>query len=113
MTHFSVSCGALRCAAVAFCLVHAGLPVAQTSISPMVVTALRAEQPLTDLLADVSLIGAEEIARAGPGGLVALLQRQPGVEIVTNGGPGSTSGVFLRGANSAQTAGFARVAKVS
>ena len=69
----------------------------------MVVTALRAEQPLNDLLADVTLIGPEEIARAGPGGLVALLQRQPGVEIVTNGGAGSTSGVFLRGANTGQT----------
>ena len=32
-----------------------------------------------------------------------LLQRQPGVEIVQNGGPGATSGVFLRGANAAQT----------
>src|SRR5204863_5916836 len=77
--------------------------VAQTNIPSIVVTALRAEQPLTDLLADVTLIGPEEIARAGPGGLAALLQRQPGVEIVTNGGPGSTSGVFLRGANTGQT----------
>jgi vitamin B12 transporter len=32
-----------------------------------------------------------------------LLQRQPGVQIVTNGGPGSTTGVFLRGANAGQT----------
>ena len=104
MTQFLLSCrGALRCAAVAFFLVHAGLAVAQTGIPPMIVTASRAEQPLTDLLADVTVIGAEEIARAGAGGLAALLQRQPGVEIVTNGGPGSTSGVFLRGANTAQT----------
>ncbi|MDQ6916319.1 MAG: TonB-dependent receptor [Pseudomonadota bacterium] len=69
----------------------------------MFVTASRAEQRLTDLLADVTVIGAEEIARAGIGGLAALLQRQSGVEIVSNGGPGSTSGVFLRGANTAQT----------
>ncbi|MDQ6924053.1 MAG: TonB-dependent receptor [Pseudomonadota bacterium] len=105
MIHFSVSYrGALPCAAVAFlCTVHSGLPVAQTSIPPVIVTALRAEQPLTDLLADVTVIGPEEIARAGLGGLTALLQRQPGVEIVSNGGPGSTSGVFLRGANTAQT----------
>ena len=104
MTHFFMSCrGALRCVAVASCLVHAGISVAQTSIPPVIVTALRAEQPLTDLLADVTVIGPEEIARAGAGGLAALLQRQPGVEIVTNGGPGSTSGVFLRGANTGQT----------
>ena len=105
MIQFSVSSrGALPCAAIAFlCTVHSGLAVAQTSIPPVIVTASRAEQPLTDLLADVTVIGPEEIARAGAGGLAALLQRQPGVEIVSNGGPGSTSGVFLRGANTAQT----------
>ena len=104
MTHFFMSCRrALGCAAVAFCLVHVGLSAAETGIPPVFVTALRTEQPLTDLLADVTVIGPEEIARAGAGGLVALLQRQPGVEIVTNGGPGSTSGVFMRGANTGQT----------
>ena len=104
MTHVFVSRrGALRRTAAVFFLVAGALSIAQTSIPPVIVTALRAEQPLTDLLADVTLIGPEEIARAGAGGLAALLQRQPGVEIVTNGGPGSTSGVFLRGANTAQT----------
>ena len=59
--------------------------------------------PLPELLADVTVIGADEIARAGAGTLTDLLQRQPGVEIVRNGGPGAVSGVFLRGANTAQT----------
>jgi vitamin B12 transporter len=104
MTHFLVSCrGALCCVALASCLVQTGYALAQTSVPPLFVTASRSEQPLTDLLADVTLIGPEEIARAGPGGLTALLQRQPGIEVVTNGGPGSTSGVFMRGANTAQT----------
>lgn len=73
------------------------------TVPPLVVTASRSALPLTDSLADVTVISADEIARAGAGGLAALLQRQPGVEIVTNGGPGSTSGVFLRGANTGQT----------
>ena len=105
MTHLFMShCrGALRCFASAFCFAHAGYALAQTSVPPLFVTASRSGQPLTDLLADVTLIGPEEIARAGPGGLTALLQRQPGIELVTNGGPGSTSGVFMRGANTAQT----------
>jgi len=105
MTHFVLShCrGALRCVALASCLVHAGYALAQTSVPPLFVTASRSGQPLTDLLADVTLIGPEEIARAGPGGLTGLLQRQPGIEVVTNGGPGSASGVFMRGANTAQT----------
>ncbi len=72
-------------------------------LAPVAVTATRGLQPVTDLLADVTVIGREEIARAGVGGLAELLQRQPGTEIVRNGGPGSVSGVLLRGANRGQT----------
>ena len=62
----------------------------------------RTPQPIAELLADVTVIGADEIARSGAQSLTELLQRQPGVEITMNGGPGSTSGVFLRGANPAR-----------
>ena len=104
MTHLVSSCrGAVCCAASAFSLVLSAQAISQTSIAPLFVTASREAQPLTDLLADVTWIGPEEIARAAPDGLAALLQRQPGIEVVANGGPGSTSGVFMRGANTAQT----------
>jgi vitamin B12 transporter len=79
-----------------------GVPV-PTKLEPVAVTAARDAQPLADVLADVTVIGPEEIARAGAQSLTELLQRQPGVEIVQNGGPGSVSGVFLRGANRGQT----------
>jgi vitamin B12 transporter len=72
-------------------------------LDPVFVTASRTPQPLLDLVADVTVIDADEIARSGADGIVALLARQPGVEIARNGGPGSTSGVFLRGANTTQT----------
>ena len=72
-------------------------------LDPIVVTASRSPQRLSTLLADVTVIGPEEIARAGQSGLAELLARQPGVEIATNGGPATTSAVFLRGANNAQT----------
>jgi len=90
---------------VLFVLFNAGaqpLP-APAVLDPIVVTAARAPQRLIDLVADVTVIDADEIARGGVQGIVALLQRQPGVEIVQNGGPGATAGVFLRGANAAQT----------
>jgi len=74
-----------------------------TVLDPIVVTASRSPQRLLDLVADVTVLDADDIARGGAQGLVALLQRQPGVEITQNGGPGSTAGVFLRGANAAQT----------
>ena len=72
-------------------------------LEPVVITAARAAQPIGEALADVTVIGADEIARSGVQSLAALLQRQPGVEIVQNGGPGSVSGALLRGANRGQT----------
>ena len=82
---------------------HAQPAPPPTAIDPVLVTATRSPQVLTELIADVTYIGPDEITRAGAQSLAELLQRQPGVQIVTNGGPGSTTGVFLRGANSNQT----------
>jgi vitamin B12 transporter len=80
------------------------VPSAQaTRLDPVAVTATRSAQPIADVLADITVIGADEIARSGVQSLAELVQRQPGVEIVQNGGPGSVSGIFLRGANRGQT----------
>ena len=73
------------------------------TLDPIVVTATRGPQRLTDLTADVTVIGHDEIARAGPQSLAELLQRQPGIQISMNGGAGSTSAIFLRGTNGNQT----------
>jgi len=78
-------------------------PPQEATLPPVAVTATRQAQPIADLLADLTVIGPAEIARAGVQSLAELLQRQPGVEIVQNGGPGAVSGVFLRGANRGQT----------
>ncbi|HVF63515.1 MAG TPA: TonB-dependent receptor plug domain-containing protein, partial [Casimicrobiaceae bacterium] len=67
------------------------------------VTAARSAQPLAQIVADVTVIDAEEIARSGAQSLADLLQRQAGIEIVRNGGPATTSGIFIRGANRNQT----------
>jgi vitamin B12 transporter len=79
------------------------IPTGTAVLEPVVVTAARGPQPAEDLVADVTVIGADEIAQSGMDSLVSLLQRQPGVEIDRNGGPGATSGIFLRGANATQT----------
>jgi vitamin B12 transporter len=78
-------------------------PPKSAVLDPVVVTAARTSQPITDVLADVTVIGADEILRSGVQSLAELLQRQPGVEIVQNGGPGSVSGALIRGANRGQT----------
>jgi outer membrane cobalamin receptor len=69
-----------------------------------VVTATRTEQPLSDLVADVSIVDRETIERSGATGLADVLARLPGVEMSRNGGPGHATSLFLRGAESRFTA---------
>ena len=72
-------------------------------LDPVVVTATRTAVSIESIVADVTLIDRAEIERAGPQSLAQLLQRQPGVEITSTGGPASTTSVFLRGANRGHT----------
>lgn len=80
----------------------------QTPVTPQlketVVTATRTAQPLSDLVADVTIIDREVIERSGVTGLADVLARVPGIEISRNGGLGATTSVFLRGAESRFTA---------
>lgn len=72
-------------------------------LDDVVVTATRAPQSLDAVLGDVSVITAEQIRQAGQSTLVELLQTQPGVEIVRNGGLGANADIFLRGADKTHT----------
>ncbi len=74
------------------------------SLSETVVTATRTAQPLSDLVADVSIVDRDSIERSGATGLGDLLARLPGVEMSRNGGPGTTTSLFLRGAETRFTA---------
>lgn len=74
------------------------------SLPETVVTATRSEQPLTDVLADVTLIDEAQIRRSGAVNIADLLQRQPGLQLSRNGGPGSATSVYLRGAENRFTA---------
>jgi vitamin B12 transporter len=102
---------ALALAAMVTCAAQAqegGVLVAQNlrapSLNEVVITATRTEQPLTDIVADVSIVDRETIDTAGATGLVDLLARLPGVEITRNGGVGNSSNVFMRGAEGRFTA---------
>jgi len=63
----------------------------------VVVTANRTPQPLSSVLADISVVERDEIERAGVTGIADLLARLPGIEISRNGGPGAATNVFMRG----------------
>ncbi len=67
-------------------------------------TATRTAQPLADLVADVTVVDRETIERSGATGLADVLARLPGIEMVRNGGPGASTSLYLRGAETRFTA---------
>ena len=72
-------------------------------LDEIVVTAARTRQPINQTLLSTTVITAQDIANGGQSTLLGVLQRLGGVEIGANGGAGQPSGVFIRGASSAQT----------
>jgi vitamin B12 transporter len=98
----------LRLSAVAAALpfVFSQSSVFATTLDPVIVSATRVEQQLSDVLPSASVITREEIERAQAPTLIDLLQGQPGIEIGRNGGPGMRSSIFLRGQASTSVAVF-------
>jgi vitamin B12 transporter len=75
-------------------------------MNEIVVTATRMPQPLTDLVADITIIDRATIQLSGATGLADVLARVPGIQISRSGNVGSPTSVFLRGAESRYTAVF-------
>jgi vitamin B12 transporter len=95
-----------RLLALPLALAAAFPSVAQIQMPPVIVTATRIAQPITDVVADVTLIDRAAIERSGAGGLVDLLARSPGIAMARNGGPGTSTSLYIRGAESRFTAVF-------
>jgi vitamin B12 transporter len=96
-----------RCALVLATPLFAPLAAsAQFTVAPqtVVVTANRFAQPLASVLADVSVVDRAAIDASGAVDIADLLARLPGIEFTRNGGPGGTTGVFIRGNESRHTA---------
>lgn len=74
-----------------------------TEINPVIVTAIRLPQPLSEVLADVSIIDRETLQNAGLQSLGDVLANLPGIQLVTNGSYRSSTTVSLRGASASQT----------
>lgn len=82
------------------------------SLPPTVVTATRVEQPLTDVLADVTIIDEEQIRNSGAVTAADLLERQPGLTMSRNGGPGTQTSMYIRGAENRFTAVYVNGVRV-
>jgi vitamin B12 transporter len=69
-------------------------------VNPVVVSATRMEQPLSEVLSSISVITRQEIEKSQAASLADLIQGEAGIEFGRTGGPGSTTSFFLRGQNS-------------
>ncbi|MES2876898.1 MAG: TonB-dependent receptor [Pseudomonadota bacterium] len=97
-----ISCA--RLAVLPLALVSAFASFAQTptpSLGETVVTASRIEQPVTDVVADVSIMDRAQIERMGATTVPQLLSRLPGLQAISFG---DASRVYIRGADSRMTA---------
>ena len=86
--------------------VLAAFPSHAQTLAETLVTATRVEQPLTDVVADVTVIDRGTLDRSGASALADVLARVPGISFVRNGGPASTTSLYVRGAETRFTAVF-------
>lgn len=66
----------------------------------MVISANRFQQPISTVLAPISVVTREDIDRWQSHSVIDVMRRLPGVDIAQNGGIGQLSSVFIRGTNS-------------
>lgn len=91
--------------AAGLCSALAGLFIAPAraqeipTLDTIVVTATRIPTPAHELLADVTVITAEDIAAQGHATLAEVLRGVPGLELNSSGGLGGQLNVHVRGAN--------------
>ena len=69
----------------------------------IVVTATRQAMRANELLSDVTVIDRSAIEAGGQETVADLLARQPGVQVSSSGGPGTSTSFYVRGARPEQT----------
>jgi vitamin B12 transporter len=90
---------ALACAGI-FATISTAQAQTNSEFNPVVVSASRTEQSLSDVLPSVSVITRADLDRSQAKTLADALQGEPGFEFGRNGGPGGVTSIFLRGSDS-------------
>jgi vitamin B12 transporter len=89
---FAVACGlALSVSGVAW--------ADDEGLGPVVVSVSRMPQPVSRVLADVSIIDREAIELSSGNAVADVLRNLPGIEMTRNGGATGTTSIFLRGSD--------------
>ena len=90
-------------AALAFLSLPLSAAEGPAPLGNTVVTATRTETERNEVLAPVIVITREELERSLAPDIAGLLQFHAGLDVARNGGPGQTTTVFIRGAESNHT----------
>ena len=93
-------------ALVSSLLLLPALSSAQATQDPlpiMIVTATRIATPIAEVLAPITVIDRATIERSNASDAAELLRFHAGLDIARNGGPGQTTALFIRGAESNHT----------
>ena len=77
-------------------------PQQEQTLPPVVVTATRVEIPQEQVTTSLSVITSDDIRAQQAVTVEEVLRTVPGVDVVQSGSRGSTTSVFIRGANSNQ-----------
>lgn len=72
-------------------------------LDPLIVTATRSAERLSQTTRTVTVISAEDLAEQGTPTVVDALRRVPGINVRRTGALGGTTSIFTRGANSDHT----------
>ncbi|MDD2735455.1 MAG: TonB-dependent receptor [Desulfuromonadaceae bacterium] len=95
-------CGLVMALVMTFCTT-AGAEEKSTRMEEVVVTANRLETATAEVGSSITVITAREIEQRQQTFLLDVLRSVPSLDVVQNGGPGSTTALFMRGANSEHT----------
>lgn len=94
---------ALSAALLPLCAVAQESATQVTTLDPIVVTASRTAEPLSNVVGDVTVISNEQLQRETSPSLTNLFARTPGLQVYDYGGPQTLSGVSIRGAKPEQS----------
>lgn len=94
---------AAACLALGLSFVSTAVAQSDASTQQMVLTATRQPTRIDAQLSDVTVLDRTAIEHAGGLTLAELLGRQPGLQTYSNGGPGQTSGLSIRGTEARHT----------
>jgi vitamin B12 transporter len=86
---------------------------AATAVSQVVVTANRSATPVAQVGQSFTVLTQAQIQLDQETSVADILDRTPGLSVSRNGGPGETTAVFIRGADSDQTVALVDGVKVN